>query len=217
MGSSAGHRRHARLERGEDAIADRDEAADFLRQLLHLQVERGGAILDDFGHAPVLVAGMLDVGTHTLTLRFAVAKIGGSLVSAAGGTVRYDKASDGQMVIAGQYGNLVFSDFTKTLYPGGIIFISGVFDPGTATGHTVEGSTVEYASSVRLIREWPTVSATIFGWTPDASSNSRRRVAGRDRIFDNFAASSTSLNTLRTLRSSNGVPIVEANTASGIG
>ncbi len=54
------------------------------------------------------------------------------------------RARHGQNVRAFNYGNLTFSNFTKVLEPTGTIGISGVFTPGTAIGHTITGSTVNF-------------------------------------------------------------------------
>src|SRR4029079_5444016 len=42
------------------------------------------------------------------------------------------------------YGNLTFSNFNKVLEPTGTIGISGAFTTGTATGHTITGSTLNH-------------------------------------------------------------------------
>jgi CSLREA domain-containing protein len=87
--------------------------------------------------------GTLNVGTHTLTLNGAVSG-SGTLTSGASGTVIYNQPSDGQNVLAADYGTLTFSNFNKTLASTGTIGITTSFNPGTATGHTVTGSTIEY-------------------------------------------------------------------------
>ena len=94
--------------------------------------------------ALTLTNGALGVGTNTLTLNGAASRTSGSLNSSANGTVNYNQASDGQAVLAANYGNLTFSNFKKTLPNGGTVGIAGVFTPGTASGHTITGSTVEF-------------------------------------------------------------------------
>src|SRR5678815_4124509 len=68
----------------------------------------------------------------------------GSITSNPTGTVNYNQSSDGQNVRAFNYGNLTFSNFNKVLEPTGTIGIAGVFTPGTATGHTITGSTINF-------------------------------------------------------------------------
>lgn len=90
-----------------------------------------------------LAAGVLNVGTNTLTLNGATAQTGGSFSSTATGTVIYNQGSDGQNVLSGTYGNLSFSNFNKVL-PAANINILGTFSPGTATGHTTTGNTLTF-------------------------------------------------------------------------
>jgi hypothetical protein len=94
-----------------------------------------------------LTAGAFNVGTSTLTLNGAVTVGAGSLTSSATGTVIYNQGSDGQQVVAGTYGNLTFSNFNKILPATGTVFIAGTFTPGTAIGHTITGSTIEFNGS----------------------------------------------------------------------
>jgi len=95
--------------------------------------------------ALTLTAGALGVGTNTLTLNGAVSATGGSLTSAATGTVNYNQGSNGQAtVLAANYGNLTFSNFSKTLAGSGTIGIAGTFTPGSGTGHTITGSTINF-------------------------------------------------------------------------
>ncbi len=91
-----------------------------------------------------LTDGDFSIGTNTLTLNDGVTRTGGSLTSAATGTVIYNQSSNGQAVIPGSYGNLTFSNYNKTLPSSGTVAIAGTFTPGTATGHTITGSTIEY-------------------------------------------------------------------------
>ncbi len=95
--------------------------------------------------ALMLSAGALGVGTNTLTLNGAASFGAGSLTSAATGTVNYNQGSNGQAtVLAANYGNLTFSNFSKTLASVGTIGIAGTFTPGSGTGHTITGSTINF-------------------------------------------------------------------------
>ena len=96
------------------------------------------------GGALSLTSGALGVNTQTLTLNGAASSSGGTLTSSNTGTVNYNQSSNGQVVLAGSYGNLTFSNFNKTLASTGTIGISNVFTPGTATGHTITGSTIDF-------------------------------------------------------------------------
>jgi fibronectin type 3 domain-containing protein len=91
-----------------------------------------------------LTSGTFAIGTNTLTLKGAVSAAGGSLTSGATGTVNYNQGSAGQNVLAGNYGNLTFSNYNKNLASSGTIAIAGAFTPGSAGGHTISGSTIEY-------------------------------------------------------------------------
>lgn len=97
-----------------------------------------------------LTDGELSVGTNTLTLNSTVTKTSGTLASAATGTVEYNQGSAGQSVLAANYGSLTFSSFNKTL-PGGTVGIAGTFTPGTATGHTIAGSTIDFNGGAQTI------------------------------------------------------------------
>lgn len=90
-----------------------------------------------------LISGELTVGSNTLILNGGVDQTSGTLTSSAFGTVNYTQASNGQEVLPGSYGNLTFSDFDKVL-PAEQINVSGTFDAGTSTGHTVSGNTINF-------------------------------------------------------------------------
>src|SRR5204863_4436061 len=68
------------------------------------------------------------------------------LTSGANGTVIYNQADGGQNVIVANYGNLTFNNSNKVLPSSGTIIISNVFTPGTATGHVIQDSTIEFNS-----------------------------------------------------------------------
>ena len=93
-----------------------------------------------------ILQGTFAVGTNTLTLNGGVAS-SGTLTSAATGTVSYNKSSAGQTVLAASYGNLTFSNFTKTLPSTGTVGVASTFTPGTAIGHTITGGTVNFNGS----------------------------------------------------------------------
>jgi hypothetical protein len=101
--------------------------------------------------ALTLTSGNLGVGTNTLTLNGVVSRTAGNLTSAVTGTVIYNQGSNGQAtVLATTYGNLTFSNFSKTLASSGSIVITGVFTPGTGIGHTITGSTIDFAGAGAL-------------------------------------------------------------------
>src|SRR5581483_11253526 len=76
----------------------------------------------------VSLGGNVNVGgTNTLTLSGAVSQTSGSLSSSATGTVNYNQSFHGQNVASGNYGNLTFSNFNKTLASSGTIGIAGTF------------------------------------------------------------------------------------------
>jgi hypothetical protein len=91
-----------------------------------------------------LTTGALNVASQTLVINDGSSVGAGSITSNANGTVNYNQGSDGQNVRAFNYGNLTFSNFNKVLEPTGVIGISGIFTPGTATGHTIAGSTINF-------------------------------------------------------------------------
>lgn len=91
--------------------------------------------------------GTLNVQTNTLILNNGItASGGGVLSSAATGTVNYNQSSNGQTVLTANYGNLTFSNFNKTL-PSATVGIAGTFTPGSATGHTITGNTINFNGS----------------------------------------------------------------------
>ncbi|MGH9871572.1 MAG: DUF4214 domain-containing protein [Pyrinomonadaceae bacterium] len=91
-----------------------------------------------------LTNGALGVGTSTLVINNGTSVGAGSLTSSATGTVNYNQSGNGQSILAANYGNLTFSNFTKTLPNGGTIGIAGTFTTGATGGHTVTGSTVVF-------------------------------------------------------------------------
>ncbi|MFZ4619608.1 MAG: fibronectin type III domain-containing protein [Bacteroidota bacterium] len=93
-----------------------------------------------------LATGTFAVGSLTLTLNGHVVG-GGTLSCGVSSTVNYTKGTAVQSVIAANYGNLTFSNFTKTLPSGSTVGIAGTFTPGNAAGHTITGSTISFNSS----------------------------------------------------------------------
>jgi fibronectin-binding autotransporter adhesin len=97
-----------------------------------------------------LTSGILAVGSNTLTLSSTVSATSGSISSSSTGTVNYAQSSNGQSVLAFNYGNLTFSNFNKTLAGSGTIGIAGIFTPGSGTA-TVTGSTINFNGSAQNI------------------------------------------------------------------
>jgi len=95
------------------------------------------------GGTLTLTSGTLDVAVNTLTLNSSVSVTSGVLTSQATGTVNYNQGSAGQNILAGSYGNLTFSAFSKTLPSSGTIAIAGTFTPA-GSGHTITGSTIDF-------------------------------------------------------------------------
>lgn len=91
-----------------------------------------------------VAAGNFAVNAWTLTLHGPAAATGGSLSSAANGTVIYNQGLDGQNVLTGSYGNLALNNFNKVFSASGVTGISNTFTPGAAGGHTINGSTIEF-------------------------------------------------------------------------
>jgi hypothetical protein len=91
-----------------------------------------------------LTNGALNVNTSTLVINNGTSVGAGSITSAATGTVNYNQGTPGQNVLAFNYGNLTFSNQNKVLASSGTIGIAGVFTPGTAVGHTITGSTINF-------------------------------------------------------------------------
>ncbi len=97
-----------------------------------------------------LIKGEFNIGANTLVLNNVALVNNGSLSSGISGHVSYNRSSDGQEVIPAVYGNLSFSNFKKVL-PAAQIKIAGSFTPGTATGHTITGDTINYNGTAQTI------------------------------------------------------------------
>lgn len=85
-------------------------------------------------------------GVSPFTISGNASRTNGTLSSAATGTVSYNRASAGQTIVAGTYGNLTLNNVNK-VFPSDVINIAGTFTPGTATGHTMTGNTINFSSS----------------------------------------------------------------------
>ncbi len=116
-----------------------------------LKINNASGVTLDSGTATVnglltLTAGALNVGAspRVLVINNGTSVGAGSITSGADGTVNYNQSSVGQEVLAFNYGNLIFSNFNKTLASTGTIGIAGTFTPGTAVGHTITGSTINF-------------------------------------------------------------------------
>ena len=97
-----------------------------------------------------LINGTFNIGNNTLRLNSAVYRVNGNLQSNTAGTVIYNQSSNGQNVLGINYGNLTFSNANKIL-PDSTVGISNVFNPGTATGHTIAGNTIEFNGASQTI------------------------------------------------------------------
>lgn len=94
------------------------------------------------GGTLTLQSGNLSVGTNTLTVNNGTSVGSGTFSSSATGTVNYNQGSGGQNVLAGNYGNLTFSNFSKVL-PNGIVGVAGVFTPNSVA-NTITGNTFNF-------------------------------------------------------------------------
>ena len=97
-----------------------------------------------------LFAGVFGVGNNILTLTNVVYATAGTLASNTSGTTIYNKGSANQAVLAANYGNLTFSNFSKVL-PVATIGVAGTFTPGTGTGHTITGSKFDFNGAAQAI------------------------------------------------------------------
>ncbi|MFY8003960.1 MAG: beta strand repeat-containing protein, partial [Chitinophagaceae bacterium] len=110
-----------------------------------------------------LQSGTLNIGAgNTLTLNSAITSTGGTLTSAANGTVSYNQGTNGQIVLSASYGNLTFSNFNKVL-TNATINIAGTFTPGSASGHTLTGSTFNFNGGAQNIPAFTFNNLTISG------------------------------------------------------
>jgi CSLREA domain-containing protein len=108
-----------------------------------------------------LTAGLLSAGAGTtLNINNGTSVAAGTIGGAATGTVVYNQGTNGQVVLVGNYGNLTFSNFDKTL-PAGIVSIAGTFAPGTGTP-TVTGNTINFnGAALQTIPVFPYNNLTL--------------------------------------------------------
>jgi fibronectin-binding autotransporter adhesin len=142
------------------------------------------------GNALSLTSGTLSVSTQSLTLNGAVTATGGTLTSAATGTVVYNQSSEGQTVIPADYGNLTFSNFNKLLPgTGNTVGVAGSFVPGSATGHTITGSTINFnGSGAQTISVFNYFNLSVTG---DRSNNILTLAPGTIGVAGDFTAAVT--------------------------
>ena len=101
-----------------------------------------------------MTSGALGVGTNTLILNNGTSATGGSLTSAATGTVNYNQGTNGQSILNANYGNLTFSNFNKVL-PTAFVGIAGVFTPGSGTPSVLGNVIVFNGTSAQAIPVFP--------------------------------------------------------------
>ena len=135
----------------------------------------------------MIVSGTLNVSTYTLTIADFASIASGSLQSNASGTVIYNKAANGQNIVAGNYGNLTLSNFNK-IFPATAIGIAGSFTPGSATGHTITGNTINYnGTTVQSVAGWG------FYNNLEVSGTSWKTLTGDAMVFGNLSVSGATL------------------------
>ncbi len=98
--------------------------------------------------------GGIDMSGAAHVLNAEAAVVFGSLTPGTNSTFVYDQNSAGQTVRLANYTNLTFSNQDKTL-PAGTIGVAGTLNPGTATGHTVTGNTIEFNGATQNIPAFP--------------------------------------------------------------
>lgn len=101
-----------------------------------------------------LTSGNLGIGTNTLTLNNGSLATGGTFSSAATGTVNYNQGTNGQSILNGNYGNLTFSNFNKSL-PTAFVGVSGTFTPGSGTPSVVGNVIVFNGTAAQSIPVFP--------------------------------------------------------------
>ncbi|MDD8018054.1 MAG: T9SS type A sorting domain-containing protein [Bacteroidota bacterium] len=153
-----------------------------------------------------LTQGTLAVGANTLSLNSIVTGAG-SLTSGTTGTVNYNQTSPGQNILAGNYGNLTFSDFNKILSSSGTIGIAGTFTPGSALGHTITGSTIDFNGGTQIIPAFTYNNLT-------ASGSGTKTGAGIISVNGNLTNSLDVLFSSATILNLNGTTHVNEGTLS---
>ncbi|MEI6576485.1 MAG: dockerin type I domain-containing protein [Bacteroidota bacterium] len=153
-----------------------------------------------------LTSGTIAVGNSILTLNSTVTG-GGTLTSSPSGTVSYNQGSAGQSVLSGNYGNLVFSDFSKTLASSGTIGVAGTFTPGGGGSHTVTGSTINFNGGSQAI--------PVFGYNNlTASGSGTKNATGTIIIGGNLTINSSVVLSGATTLSLDGTSHFNAGTLS---
>jgi len=161
----------------------------------NLKINNGSGVTLNAGNTIVngtliLQTGALAVSAgNTLTINNGTTVVGGSITSVPTGTVNYNQGSAGQNVLAFNYGNLTFSNFSKTLAPSGTIGIAGTFTPGTAPSHTITGSTIDFnGTGAQTVPVFDYNNLTISG---ARTTNSVTLASGTINILGNFTANET--------------------------
>lgn len=116
--------------------------------------------------------GVLDTDEYTLELRGDVLDSAGTLV-ATNGQVFYNKSNAAQAILPGDYNNLELNNNNKIFPNGKTIRIAGAFVTGTATGHIVTGSTIEFNGTAAQ-----TIPAFAYHHLRIAGSSSKSAAAG---------------------------------------
>ena len=162
-----------------------------------------------------LLSGTLTVGTNTLTFNGPVSGAG-SFTSAVTGTVVYGQGSAGQTVLPGNYGNLVFSNFSKTLSTTGTIGIAGTFTPGLAAPHTVAGSTVSFNGGAQSVPPFTFFNLVLAGTGPKTGTGDIS-VSGNLTVPSGMTFNCPSALNLNGPAHSNGGTITAATLTAGAG
>ncbi len=112
-----------------------------------------------------LLSGEFGVLSQTLIISNVAFLSGGSLTSGTSGTVNYSKGSTGQVVLAANYGNLTFSNFSKVFPPTGTVGIAGTFLKGLTNPalHTITGSTIDFNGAAQTIPKFTFNNLTFSG------------------------------------------------------
>ncbi|MFY8004989.1 MAG: beta strand repeat-containing protein [Chitinophagaceae bacterium] len=148
-------------------------------------------------------ASTFSIGTNTLTLNGSVSTTNSTatlpITSSNSGTVIYNQPSNGQNVLFGTYGNLTFSNFNKVLANTGSINISNIFTKGTATSHTITGSTINFNGGSQDIPGFVFNNLTISG--------SANKTAQGNIIVGNSGIGTLTLNTRQLVLNGNNLDI----------
>ncbi|MFA5833136.1 MAG: fibronectin type III domain-containing protein [Bacteroidota bacterium] len=157
-----------------------------------------------------LLTGVLSISSQTLMLNNVALLTSGSFTSGATGTVNYNKASNGQVVLVADYGNLILSNFNKVFPSSGTVRIAGTFTKGLAnpTSHTVTGSTFEFNGASQAIPKF-TFENLIFSGSGTKTVDSSIIVNGNLT----FSAGTVDLSTSSVILYANGNVVNNAATS----